>query len=303
METISSLCAIGVVVAILATLIFFIIWVIKLIAKKPHKRMGIAMLISSGCFVFFTLLGTFTSPTTYCDHEYKLVESEAASCEKDGSEKYHCSLCDSDKTEIVNKLGHDMVDIRRVEPTYDTAGEYVRGCTRCDYVESEVLAMLVKPTPTPMVTPSPVVTPEPSSESDPTPTLNEDTSTPVIPEEITAWQDTVPISLAKEIEAAFAEIGENPDNIVNVEYVDTHTSGYIFERKCYRVEFSYSFLNPGWKHAKEYRIKTQNYFDGEPEKEQYPDEFLVTISFWIGEDGHGTNINQWSWTGNGEMQK
>ena len=116
------------------------------------------------------------------------------------------------------------------------------------------------------------------------------------------WKDGFTSDLATEIEAAFSEIGENPDNIVSVEYVDTHTSGYIFERKCYKVEFSYSFGNPGWKHAREYLITTQNYFDGEPEKEQYPDEFLVTIKFWAGNDGHGTNENQWSWTGNGEKQ-
>lgn len=116
------------------------------------------------------------------------------------------------------------------------------------------------------------------------------------------WRNDLPADLVAEIEAAFTEIGENPDNIVSVEYVDTHTSGYIFERKCYRVEFSYSFGNPGWKHARNYRISTQNYFDAEPEKEQYPDEFLITIKFWAGDDGHGTNVNKWSWTGDGELQ-
>ena len=116
------------------------------------------------------------------------------------------------------------------------------------------------------------------------------------------WKDNFQPDLANEIEAAFSEIGENPDNIVSIEYVDTHTSGYVFERKCYKVEFSYSFGNPGWKHAREYLITTQNYFEGEPEKEQFPDEFLVTIKFLAGEDGHGTNVNQWSWTGNGEKQ-
>ena len=125
---------------------------------------------------------------------------------------------------------------------------------------------------------------------------------PKAPEKEIVWKDKLPARLAKEIEAAFLEIGEDPENIVKVEYVDTHTSGHIFERKCYKVEFSYSFLNPGWKHSREYRITTQNYFDGEPEKAEYPDEFLVTIKYWVGEDGHGTNINQWTWTGTGEKQ-
>jgi hypothetical protein len=118
-----------------------------------------------------------------------------------------------------------------------------------------------------------------------------------------SWRDNFSPELVVEIESAFAEIGENPDNIINVEYVDIHTSGYVFEQKCYKVEFDWSFGNPGYKHSRYYRIVTQNYFDGEPEKEQHPNEFLCTIKYWAGDDGHNTNVNQWSWTGNGEKQQ
>lgn len=121
-------------------------------------------------------------------------------------------------------------------------------------------------------------------------------------EKIEGWRGNLSPELVAEIESAFAEIGENPDNIINVEYVDTHTSGYVFEQKCYKVEFDWSFGNPGYKHSRYYRIVTQNYYEGEPEKEQYPNEFLCTIKYWAGDDGHGTNINQWSYTGNGKMQ-
>ena len=107
----------------------------------------------------------------------------------------------------------------------------------------------------------------------------------------------------EQIEEAFAEIGENPNNIISVKYVDTHTSGYVFEQKCYKVEFKWSLGNPGYKHSRYYRIVSQNYYDGEPEKKEYPDEFLCTIKYWVGDDGHNTNVNQWSWTGNGEKQK
>ena len=142
---------------------------------------------------------------------------------------------------------------------------------------------------------------ETTSKTEPTTEAVVNTTAPTT--EAISWKSNIPDDLANEIETAFSEIGENPDNIVSVEYVDVHTSGYIFERKCYKVEFSYSFGNPGWKHAKNYLITTQNYFDGEPEKEQYPDEFLVTIKFWAGDDGHGTNVNQWSWTGGGKLQE
>ena len=121
--------------------------------------------------------------------------------------------------------------------------------------------------------------------------------------EESSWRDNLSPKLVSEIESAFTEIGENPDNIIKVEYVDIHTSGYVFEQKCYKVEFSWSFGKPGYKHSRYYRIVTQNYFEGEPEKEQFPDEFLCTIKYWAGDDGHSTNVNQWAWTGNGVKQE
>jgi hypothetical protein len=116
------------------------------------------------------------------------------------------------------------------------------------------------------------------------------------------WRSKLSPKLVAEIEAAFEEIGENPDNIISVTYVDKHTSGYVFEQKCYKVEFDWSFGKPGYKHSRYYRIVTQNYFEGEPEKAQHPNEFLCTIKYWAGDDGHGTNVNQWSHTGNGDKQ-
>ena len=180
MEIISNLCSYAVMLAMVVTPVLFIIWLIRLVIKKPHKRVGIASLISFVCFVVFILLGTFTSPATYCDHEYKLLKSEDALCEKDGFEEYHCDLCDSNKTDIINKLGHDMVDASRVEPTYDAAGEYVQACTRCDYTETEVLAMLAKPTEEPPpATPEPTV--EPKQEATPKPSPETTTESAPIP--------------------------------------------------------------------------------------------------------------------------
>ena len=137
--------------------------------------------------------------------------------------------------------------------------------------------------------------------------FEEDTEAPTNESEKTPhkeanWRDDFSAELVEEIESAFEEIGENPNNIISIEYVDIHTSGYVFEQKCYKVEFKWSLGKPGYKHSRYYRIVTQNYYEGEPEKEEYPNEFLCTIKYWAGDDGHGTNINQWSWTGNGKMQ-
>lgn len=110
METVSNICAVIVGVSIPAISVLLVIWLIRKIMKKPAKKIGKATVIVFACAVVFTMVGSFTDPATYCDHEYKLVESEAATCEKDGYEKYHCGLCGRDKTEKLKKLGHDMVD-------------------------------------------------------------------------------------------------------------------------------------------------------------------------------------------------
>lgn len=146
METVSNICAVIVGISMFVTPVLFVIWAVKKLRKKPSKKIGLATLIGVACFVVFLFVGAYTDPATYCDHEYKLVDSEAATCEQNGYEKYHCDLCNRDKTEKLKKLGHDMVDIRRVEPTYEADGEYVRQCNHCGYEETEVLERLEKPT-------------------------------------------------------------------------------------------------------------------------------------------------------------
>lgn len=110
METVSNICAVIVGVSIPVISVLLVIWLIRKIMKKPTNKIGRATAIVFACSVVFTMIGSFADPATYCDHEYELVESEAATCEKDGYEKYHCDLCGRDKTEKQKKLGHDMVD-------------------------------------------------------------------------------------------------------------------------------------------------------------------------------------------------
>lgn len=121
METVSNICAVIVGISMFVTPVLFVIWAVKKLRKKPSKKMGVATLVGVACFVVFMFAGTYTDPATYCDHEYELVESEAATCEKDGYEKYHCDICGRDKTEKLKKLGHEMVD---------------GVCSRCGYEES-----------------------------------------------------------------------------------------------------------------------------------------------------------------------
>lgn len=145
MGTISNVCTGIAAVLMFVTPILFVIWLVKIVCKKPAKKIRKIMLLGIACFFIFLIVGTFTDPATYCNHEYELIDHEAATCETNGFEKYHCKLCGRDNTETQKKLGHDMVDVRRVEPTYDTDGEYVRQCTRCGYEEREVLEKLAAP--------------------------------------------------------------------------------------------------------------------------------------------------------------
>ena len=76
-------------IEILALPILLIIWVIRKIQKKPKMKWVKWFWLS---FALFLIIGVSTSPSTWCEHEYKLVESKEASCTENGYEKYHCNL-------------------------------------------------------------------------------------------------------------------------------------------------------------------------------------------------------------------
>ena len=130
-------------------------------------------------------------------------------------------------------------------------------------------------------------------------------STQVVePEDDLSWKKDIPAALAADIERAFIEIGENPDYIESVEYVDTVETAFFYNRD-YKVTFDKGsfadILDPEtWVHSRFYRITTQEWYDSEPEKDIYPFEYLTSIKFWT--DDNTTNINQWAQNGTGELQ-
>lgn len=122
--------------------------------------------------------------------------------------------------------------------------------------------------------------------------------------DIPAWKKDIPAELVADIERAFIEIGENPDYIESVEYVDTVETAFFYNRD-YKVTFDkgnfVDILEPEtWVHSRFYRITTQEWFDSEPEKDIYPYEYLTAIKFWRDDDA--TNINQWAQNGTGKLQ-
>ena len=166
METISTLCAIIVGIAMFVTPVLFVIFLIRWAMKKTKKKIGIAALIGVGCFILFSIVGAFTSPGTYCDHEYYVVSEDPATCEEKGTVSYHCDLCGYYRTEKIDALGHDMSEVSRKEPTEDVEGEIVCQCTRCGVEDVTVIAKLPKPT---EAIPS-VGTTEPYETTEPIPT-------------------------------------------------------------------------------------------------------------------------------------
>ncbi len=82
-----------------------------------------------------------------CEHSYKDSETDklahsfsewttvAASCTVDGSKTRSCA-CGETETELLTKLGHELVDVAAVASTCKSTGHNAhKACTRCDYKE------------------------------------------------------------------------------------------------------------------------------------------------------------------------
>lgn len=119
--------------------IALVIWIIKKVTKKETKKSRIAFLsLLIGGFVSL-VISFLSTPTIWCEHEYKLIEEKDASCTIDGEILYHCDLCDSDKTEIIEATGHKMISIKKTYPTKETSGKEVNKCDICGFEETKII--------------------------------------------------------------------------------------------------------------------------------------------------------------------
>ena len=177
----SKLCAVLIVIAILSIPVLLVTLLIRALRKKSIKKLLIGLVICVGSILPLTLLGTFTDPATWCEHEYEVLEEVAPTCTNKGIVVKKCNLCERDevehpdilphswvedsvvsatcesegytiekctscsttqKTHTTNALGHSLKDVSRIEPTTSAEGEIVSRCERCDYEETEVLSKL-----------------------------------------------------------------------------------------------------------------------------------------------------------------
>lgn len=78
-----------------------------------------------------------TDSSTDCVHEWALKDGTvtSATCTAGGTDTFVCSLCQEQKTEVVESLGHDLQRTNTVEATCIAGGYDVFTCTRCETTE------------------------------------------------------------------------------------------------------------------------------------------------------------------------
>lgn len=108
----SNVCAILIILVIVLVIpISLITMLIRYLLKKSIVKVGIFLAICVGAIVPLTIIGTFTDPSTWCEHDDTVIEEIASTCTEKGSITYLCGKCEREKTEKLDKLEHNMQDI------------------------------------------------------------------------------------------------------------------------------------------------------------------------------------------------
>ena len=115
---------------------------IRSLRKKSIKKLKKALLICFCSVLPLTILCVIISPSTWCEHEYKITDEIAPSCLKNGEIHRYCSLCENEEIEYIDALGHSMKEISRTESTQETEGKLISRCTICEYEKIETLDKL-----------------------------------------------------------------------------------------------------------------------------------------------------------------
>ncbi len=244
------------IISLLAIPVCFAVFLVKKLLKRPTMKAKRALIGSVVCFLLSTSFGIMTDPQTSCEHEYTLTESRAATCVADGYEKYHCNLCGKNRTDTVEKLGHDMMDDHRTNPTEDADGEYVKKCSRCGYEEVEILKKLEKPVE--------------SSESDETESATEDSH---------EVSDGGQMVLAQIAEDAAKQVAQNSSTVK----MSIFSQGFYKDGHTYAVQSDFTCSNlMGVKESHTIKVVAVS---NEDESKIFPTEvYLDGALIWVRED-------------------
>ncbi|MBD5146809.1 MAG: hypothetical protein HDT21_13010 [Ruminococcus sp.] len=98
--------------------------------KNTDKNVTVTVTSAQGDTTTYTIKFTVLA----CEHDYQINEagSTPATCTAAGENVYLCSICDGEKTETVNALGHDKnSEWTVVEARCETDGSRTQICSRC----------------------------------------------------------------------------------------------------------------------------------------------------------------------------
>lgn len=127
----SNLCALMIIGIILALPVLLIILIIRVMLRKPIKKLIISTAICAVSIVPLTILGTLTNPATWCEHQYVIVKKAQSTCTKKGKIYEHCNLCGNDNVTYVDTMPHDWITVDELQPTCKKRGKTYKQCNLC----------------------------------------------------------------------------------------------------------------------------------------------------------------------------
>ena len=127
----SDICAALIIIALISLPILIVILIIRAIMRKSIKVVGIMAAIVAGSILPLTILGAFTDPATWCEHEYEIVEQVAPTCTEKGKVVKFCPLCEKEETKQLDVIAHRWSVSETVEATCVDGGYTVEKCSEC----------------------------------------------------------------------------------------------------------------------------------------------------------------------------
>ena len=116
-------------VALLLTPIMFITFIIMLCRKKKGKiAVGIISIILPNLILPLLVLFFVTFPTTWCNHQYEIIEQVEATCTEKGFIKKLCQKCDAAEEEEIEALSHSFVVEKTEEATCSHPKQVYKKC-------------------------------------------------------------------------------------------------------------------------------------------------------------------------------
>ena len=139
----SDICA-GIIIALLLLVlpVLVITIIVRLFMKKRVRKLVISALICAVSIIPLALLGAYTDPATWCEHEYSIVSERASTCVEKGEIVKKCSKCERENVKRLAKISHEYVEVAKIVPTCLEKGKIVYSCTSCKAEKTDTVNKL-----------------------------------------------------------------------------------------------------------------------------------------------------------------